>query len=321
MYCQINPKLFKEFTSRKKKITPALSDDWEILPESYNSNSDITYYSEKLKQKISGCNVFTLLYLLRTYNAEIEGLKLKGEWIIGQDRKLYSKEDYEKWIRKYGSMVESKMSLKDITYEKRGRKYQFKCGAEYYFLGFLKDKKGKKVRLFGNYDNDLDYLFFKIVSSAKDISKELNESISEEKISRFYTEFLFDSSYNPGEVELVKFYDKDKGEVVKGFISQKKGYRTNRDFTFKAFDEKGNTIKDFNEFYPRFPEMFIGLEAKFENGFIYTRNTLEKRNWSYSSMRKSDPDRLKSILDRYEFVKWKKYDKDLYFKRVKSYIK
>ena len=45
-YCDFNPRLFREFTSMKKKIQPAMSDDWEIIPESYNTNSGFSMYSK-----------------------------------------------------------------------------------------------------------------------------------------------------------------------------------------------------------------------------------------------------------------------------------
>ena len=318
MYCQINPKLFKEFTSRKKKIIPTLSDDWEILPESYNTKTDITYYSKKLNQKISGCDVFTLMELLKNYNARMEGLKLKGEWIIGQDRKLYSKEDYEKWFKKYGTMVEGKMSLRDITFEKRGKKYLFKCGAEYYFLGFLKDDKGKKVRLFGMHDENSNDSF-SVITDGKKISKELDDYIPEEKMEKLITKFLFTTPYYAGEFEFVKFYDKDKGEVVKGFISSSNN--SNRNFSFNAFDESGKPITDRDDFYMFAPDYFVTIEAKFENGFIYLRYLPNTKNVMVRMMMKTKPDVVEKKLKKYNVNVWKKYDKDLYFKRVKNPLK
>ena len=52
-YCDFNPRLFKEFTSMKKKIKPAMSDDWEIVPDSYNTNSGFSLKSAKLNQQVA----------------------------------------------------------------------------------------------------------------------------------------------------------------------------------------------------------------------------------------------------------------------------
>jgi len=323
MYCYINPKLFKEFTSRKKKITPAISDDWEILPESYNSSSDITYYSKKLNQKISGCNVFTLLELLKNYKAKINGLKLEGEWIIGQDRKLYSKEDYEKWIKKYGSIVESEISLKNITYKDVGSLYQFKCGAKYYFLGFIKDEKGKKVRVFGNYQKNYDAWVFEFVKTKGKISRKIKgKKLSQKEIDDSFTYFLFRFSYkkyNVGDIELVKYYDKDEGIIYDKFIITRETYN-DRNFTFDAFDEYGNEINPYCLFDEPFEYSFISLEAKYEDGFIYYRYKLNK-NPIYDRAKERDSSALHSILKKYDFENWKKLERNLYFKRVKNYIK
>jgi len=150
-YCRFNKNLFDSFQSMNKRVTPKLSDDWEIIYESYNLKDDVRLYSKKLDVIIAGCKIFDVFHMLTHYKTDLkEGKYIQGEFIIGKDRKLYSKEDYEKWLEKYKKISVGKVLAKDL---KIGKLYQFKCGAEGYLIAIDRNEKNKPLYVFGSIEN------------------------------------------------------------------------------------------------------------------------------------------------------------------------
>jgi len=133
MYCDFNPKLFKEFISIKKKIKPELADDWEIIPYSYNTNSGMMLYSEKLNQKIADIDLRRFLQFSKDQNLTIQGLKLQGTYVVGNDRSVYTKDMFNKWKDKFDTRTEIIINKKDY---KVGHKYLTPCGAKVIYLGY-----------------------------------------------------------------------------------------------------------------------------------------------------------------------------------------
>ena len=131
-YCDFNPRLFKEFISMKKKIQPGMSDDWEIVPDSYNTNSGVSLKSVKLNQQVADIELRRFLRFSKEQNLTIQGLKLQGEFIVGNDRSVYTKEMFEKWKAKYEERTEVIIESKDYI---PGHKYKTPCGAELVYLG------------------------------------------------------------------------------------------------------------------------------------------------------------------------------------------
>lgn len=131
-YCDFNPRLFKEFTSMKKKIKPAMSDDWEIVPDSYNTNSGFSLKSAKLNQQVADIELRRFLRFCKEQNLTIQGLKLQGEFIVGNDRSVYTKEMFEKWKAKYEERTEVIIESADYIV---GHKYKTPCGGELVYLG------------------------------------------------------------------------------------------------------------------------------------------------------------------------------------------
>lgn len=131
-YCDFNPRLFKEFTSMHKKIKPGMSDDWEIVPVEYNTNSGFMLTSKKLNQTVADIELRRFLRFSKEQNLTIHGLKLQGEYIIGNDRSVYTKEMFEKWKAKYEKRTE--VIIESIDYIP-GHKYKTPCGSELVYLG------------------------------------------------------------------------------------------------------------------------------------------------------------------------------------------
>lgn len=131
-YCDFNPRLFKEFTSMKKKIKPAMSDDWEIVPDSYNTNSGFSLKSAKLNQQVADIELRRFLRFCKEQNLTIQGLKLQGEFIVGNDRSVYTKEMFEKWKAKYEERTET--IIESANYQV-GHQYKTPCGMTLIYLG------------------------------------------------------------------------------------------------------------------------------------------------------------------------------------------
>lgn len=150
MYCRINPNLFKKFQSMGKKIEPQFADDWKVIFSKYRLKDSVILQSEKINQKIADIDLVNLFKMLKHYEADLKnGEIIDGEFIIGADRKLYSRADYNKWIEKYGKMIENKIKARGLIL---GRKYLFKCGAEAYLIAIDRDEKNRPYYIFGSYD-------------------------------------------------------------------------------------------------------------------------------------------------------------------------
>jgi len=143
-YCDFNPRLFKPFTSMKIKIKPGMSDDWEIIPDAYNTNSGMILYSKKLDQKVADIELRRFLQFSKEQNLTIQGLKLQGNYVIGNDRSVYTEEMFNKWKNKFEGRTATIIDKKDY---KIGHKYKTPCGAEFIYLGTrykanIKDERG-----------------------------------------------------------------------------------------------------------------------------------------------------------------------------------
>lgn len=200
-YCDFNPRLFKQFTSKHKKITPAMADDWEIIPEKFRSSGGFSLKSEKLNQEVADIDLRRFLEFCKEQNLTIEGLKLKGTFVIGNDRSVYTTEMFNEWKAKYDVRTEIIIDKKDY---KVGHLYLTPCGAELIYLGVrymskIKDSgetyfdiskitkkhlvlpKGTESDSYGYYLKPLNQKF----------SKDLGKSKSEEEVDA-----ILDSYYN-----------------------------------------------------------------------------------------------------------------------------
>jgi len=191
MYCSYNVKLFKNFVSMKTTIKPQLSDDWEMVPDTYRSKDGFKLYSKKLNQTVADIDLRRFLTFCKEQNLVIEGLKLKGEYIIGNDRSVYNLEMYSKWKEKYDKRTETIIDKKDLI---PGRKYETPCGSQFTYLGkyniiFLKQRQeeGKDLQVTKQSYKHLIYSQGVSVLNQK-VLKEIgiNDSINiEEKIDNY----------------------------------------------------------------------------------------------------------------------------------------
>ena len=149
MYCNFNIKLFNPFTSMKVKIIPQLSDDWEMIPYEYRRDGGFSLRSEKLNQEIADIDIFRFLKFSKEQNLIIEGLKLKGKYIIGSDRSVYTEEMFNKWTDKFASRTATIIPKKDWIL---GHKYKTPCGAEVIYVG------KRYVTSIKGYENDYSNL-------------------------------------------------------------------------------------------------------------------------------------------------------------------
>lgn len=132
-YCDFNPRLFKPFTSKKTKIEPNMSDDWEIIPSQYVTIGGFSLRSKKLNQEVADINLLRFLQFCKEQNLVIEGLCLKGNYVIGNDRSVYTEEMFNKWKDTFEKRTETIIDKKDY---KVGHKYKTPCGAELIYLGY-----------------------------------------------------------------------------------------------------------------------------------------------------------------------------------------
>ena len=132
MYCDFNVKLFKPFISMKTKIMPAMADDWEMIPSTYNRLGGFSLKSEKLNQQVADIDLLRFLQFSKEQNLVIEGLKLKGNFIVGNNRSVYTFEMWDKWLEKFTKRTEHIIDKKDYI---PGHKYKTPCGAETIYLG------------------------------------------------------------------------------------------------------------------------------------------------------------------------------------------
>jgi len=145
MYCNYNAKLFKRFTSIKKKITPELADDWKIQPKGYNTIGGMMLRSEKLDQTVADIDMRRFLQFLEEQQLELKGLSIKGNYIIGNDRSFYTEEMYNTWKDKYEKKVSTEISKKDLIV---GQEYESICGGTFFYLGsyYVIKHKSKSIK-------------------------------------------------------------------------------------------------------------------------------------------------------------------------------
>lgn len=214
-YCDFNPRLFKEFTSKKKKIAPAMSDDWEIIPESYNTSAGFSLKSKKLNQEVADIDLRRFLRFSKEQNLTIQGLKLQGNYIIGNDRSVYTVDMFEKWKDKYEERTETIINSEDYI---PGHKYKTPCGSELVYLGqkywsSIKSQKHStkdysvctkpvKVHLVvsaDTFDKDGKWGFingssyYRQATAGKltqKFAKDLGEVLTQEKVNEYLEEFL-----------------------------------------------------------------------------------------------------------------------------------
>jgi hypothetical protein len=214
-YCDFNPRLFKEFTSMKKKINPNMSDDWEIVPESYNTTSGFSLKSKKLNQQVADIELRRFLLFSKEQNLTIIGLKLQGNYIIGNDRSVYTQEMFEKWKAKYEQRTETIINPEDYI---PGHKYKTPCGSELVYLGqkyisYLKQSEVKdknfsiytkpvKVHLIvaasafdkdGNWGLRANSSYYNRATVGKltqKFAKDLGEVLTQEQVNKYLEEFF-----------------------------------------------------------------------------------------------------------------------------------
>ena len=131
-YCDFNSRLFKPFTSKKTKIIPSLSDDWEIIPSTYVKLGGFSLKSQKLNQEVADIPLRRFLTFCKEQKLVIDSLNLIGKYIIGNDRSVYTVDMYNKWREKYEKRTEDIISYKD--YEP-GCYYVTPCGMKVLYLG------------------------------------------------------------------------------------------------------------------------------------------------------------------------------------------
>lgn len=92
-------------------------------------------YSEKLNQRVADIELRRFLDFSGKYNLVIDSLKLQGEFIIGNDRSVYTRKMYDTWKEKYNKRVETIINKKDLI---RGHRYETPCGSHFIYLGRYK---------------------------------------------------------------------------------------------------------------------------------------------------------------------------------------
>jgi len=137
-YCDFNHTLFKQFTSHKTKIFPALSDDWELINKAYNTSDGVALKSKNLNQIVYDIPMRRFITFCKTFNITITGNLLHGEYAVGQDRSVYVKKDFDKWNDKYNKRTENIISLRDA---KVGHVYRTVCGLSVIYLGAMYQAK------------------------------------------------------------------------------------------------------------------------------------------------------------------------------------
>jgi len=182
MYCSYNVKLFKPFISMKSKIVPAITDDWEIIPDTYRGNDGFRLYSKKLNQTVADINLRRFLRFSKENSVIINSLKLVGNFIVGNDRSVYTLDMFNKWKEKYDKRVETIIDKKDLIV---GSKYETPCGSQFIYLGKyynINFKKGYEKGLY-SIDNLTKIKAIHLISNAEGsnvsaLSQKVKEKIS-----------------------------------------------------------------------------------------------------------------------------------------------
>lgn len=230
MYCNFHDKLFTQFISNKNKIVPKVSDDWEIVNESMNIRESMGLHSPKLNQSIYDISLRRFLEFLKDQNITIQGDKLQGEFVIGQDRSIYTKEMFQEWENKYNKRTETIIPKSQLI---PGHKYLSVCGAEILYIGawYMKNLKleningswpRKEVRIgeskmnvkhlaWGGYSisefEQNGYVSYKTLTQK--ITKDLGEEFSKEKVMKVMNEKINNSKW-----PTYTFFGKNKTDSI-----------------------------------------------------------------------------------------------------------
>lgn len=151
-YCDFNPRLFKEFTSMKTKIKPGLANDWVMIPKKYRTTDGFSLRSETLNQEVADINLRRFLRFSEEQDLNIQGLKLQGTFVVGNDRSVYTEEMYNEWKAKFNKRTEILLEKKDLI---PGHSYKTPCGRVIVYLGSKYISRLKK-------SEEIDFQFSKI---------------------------------------------------------------------------------------------------------------------------------------------------------------
>ena len=130
-YCDYNPTLFKEFTSMKTKVKPALSTSWKLSAVSYSKNESCILKNDE-GVSIADISISRLLDFMKQENITMIGDSLQGNYIIGNDRSLYTEEMYNTWREKFQLRISTEIPKKELI---EGHLYKTVCGSTLLFLG------------------------------------------------------------------------------------------------------------------------------------------------------------------------------------------
>jgi hypothetical protein len=116
----------------KTKIVPGMSDDWEIVPSQYVKIGGFSLHSKKLNQSVADIDLLRFLRFSKEQKLVIDTLLLQGEYVIGNDRSVYTKEMYETWKNKFDKRTEIITEKKDAQI---GHEYKTPCGQHLIYCG------------------------------------------------------------------------------------------------------------------------------------------------------------------------------------------
>ena len=211
-YCDFNPRLFKPFTSMKTKIIPSMANDWEIIPSTYNTKAGFSLYSKKINQQVADINLLRFLRFSKEQNLTISSLKLTGNFIIGNDRSVYTVDMYNQWKEKFDIRTEIILNKKDYIV---GNRYKTPCGAEFVYLGFRYTSKMKSYEQIGK----IKKIFYVHTTSSyrsiqkldKKFSVDLGPEYSEDECLKHLTEYY---NLNLNITYFEKFNNKDPKYIL-----------------------------------------------------------------------------------------------------------
>ena len=162
----------------KTKVIPAMADDWVISTGSYNTDAGFILSSKKLNQKVADIALRRFLDFCAKENLVIEGLKLKGNFIVGNDRSVYTEDMYYKWVEMFETRTEVTVSKKDL---KPGYKYSTEGGETITYLGkkYISKLKSNKDNMVQFSKPTLKYLYLDQYKTMR----ELNTTIRNEVVN------------------------------------------------------------------------------------------------------------------------------------------
>lgn len=133
MGCKYNLQEFKPFVSGKKKIIPAVSDDWELINASFASANGVAMKSEKLNCTIYDLEFGTFINFLKTESVTMNGSKIVGSFAIGQRRVLRKGEDFDATMKTKTKRLSTNIPKKEW---KIGYIYETACGEILTYVGY-----------------------------------------------------------------------------------------------------------------------------------------------------------------------------------------